>query len=480
MEESLKLTQKQQLRQTLSPVQVQYVRLLEMGTAEIEDEVRRELDENPALEAAPDDTVPSGEESGETAEQMMLADYGSEDDVPSYRLEANNGPTGNAFFDPDTRQEGETLMAYLTGQLRQSGVAGRDLDTASFIAGSLDGNGYLTRPLPLVREDLEVQTGMEVTIEEMRRALEAVRSLDPAGVGAADLRDCLLLQLRRMEPKQDVADATEIITHCFDLFAGMKMERLLSAASLTEERLKAAIALIRTLNPKPGVTFEGGESEAELRAAHITPDFYVEADGERLSLSMPDNIPHLAIERTFDIGNIEITPRTPRREADALTFLKSRRDSASDFIKAIGMRRETLWRVMTAIMRHQRDFFLTDDELMLRPMILKDIAADTGYDISVVSRATQGKYVATAGGVYPLKFFFNERPKSDSDASTLEIMAALRHLVGEEDKRSPLSDEALTAALRSKGYDIARRTVAKYREKAGIPVARLRTIHSLK
>lgn len=205
----------------------------------------------------------------------------------------------------------------------------------------------------------------------------------------------------------------------------------------------------------------------------------MEADGDRLSLSMPDNLPHLAIERSFDIDNIETTPRTPKREAEAVAFLKSRRDSAADFIKAIGMRRETLWRVMTAIMRHQRDFFLTDDELKLRPMILKDIAADTGYDISVVSRATQGKYVATAAGVYPLKFFFNERPKSDSDASSLEITAALKRLIEEEDKRSPLSDEALTAALRSQGYDIARRTVAKYREKAGIPVARLRTLHSL-
>lgn len=479
MEESLRLSQKQQLRQTLSPVQVQYVRLLEMGTAEIEDEVKRELDENPALEASSDDQHRQADEAGETAEQMMLADYRNEDDVPSYRLEAKNGPSGHVFFDPDTRQEGETLMAYLTEQLRQSGMEGRELETASFIAGSLDGNGYLTRALPLVREDLEVQTGVEVTMDEMRHALDTLRSLDPAGVGASDLRDCLLLQLRRLDPQQDVADATEIITHYFDLFSGMKMDRLLTAASLTEDRLKAAIDLIRTLNPKPGATFEGSDSEAELRASHITPDFYVETDGDRLSLSMPDNLPHLSIEQSFDIDNIEISPRMPRREADAIAFLKSRRDSASDFIKAIGMRRETLWRVMTAIMRHQREFFLTDDELKLRPMILKDIAADTGYDISVVSRATQGKYVSTAGGVYPLKFFFNERPKSDSDASSLEIMAALRHLVDEENKRSPLSDEALTAALKAQGYDIARRTVAKYREKAGIPVARLRTLHSI-
>lgn len=316
-------------------------------------------------------------------------------------------------------------------------------------------------------------------MDEMRSALDTLRRLDPAGVGASDLRDCLLLQLRRLDPQQDVADATEIITHYFDLFAGMKMDRLMTAASLSESRLKAAIDLIRTLNPKPGATFEGSDSEAEIRAAHITPDFYVETDGDRLLLSMPDNLPHLAIEQSFDVDNIEISPRMPRRDADALAFLKSRRDSAADFIKAIGMRRETLWRVMTAIMRHQRDFFLTDDELKLRPMILKDIAAATGYDISVVSRATQGKYVATAGGVYPLKFFFNERPKSDSDASSLEIMAALRHLVDQENKRSPLSDEALTAALKAQGYDIARRTVAKYREKAGIPVARLRTLHGI-
>ncbi|WP_289746987.1 RNA polymerase factor sigma-54 [Paramuribaculum intestinale] len=479
MEESLKLSQKQQLRQTLSPVQVQYVRLLEMGTAEIEDEVKRELDENPALEASSDDQSRQSDDQGETAEQMMLADYRSEDDVPSYRLEAKNGPSDRTFFDPDTRQEGETLMAYLAEQLRQSGMDGSELETAVFLAGSLDSNGYLTRALPLVREDLEVQTGVEVTMDEMRSALDTLRSLDPAGVGASDLRDCLLLQLRRLDPQQDVADATEIITHYFDLFAGMKMDRLMTAASLSESRLKAAIDLIRTLNPKPGATFEGSDSEAEIRAAHITPDFYVETDGDRLLLSMPDNLPHLAIEQSFDVDNIEISPRMPRRDADALAFLKSRRDSAADFIKAIGMRRETLWRVMTAIMRHQRDFFLTDDELKLRPMILKDIAAATGYDISVVSRATQGKYVATAGGVYPLKFFFNERPKSDSDASSLEIMAALRHLVDQENKRSPLSDEALTAALKAQGYDIARRTVAKYREKAGIPVARLRTLHGI-
>lgn len=476
MKEALRQTQQQKLHQTLSPLQVQFVRVLEMTGAEVEDEVRRELDDNPALEAAPDSAADEDADSaefGESAEELQLADYRTEDDIPSYRLEANNRSADDRWYEPEAVNGVGSLVELLTGQISQLHLDEKGMELARLIAGNIDDNGYMTRSLRAIGEDAAIQYGIDATPDELKNIWNKVRGLEPAGVGAVDLRDCLLLQLARKSDSTAKRVAVEMITHYFDLFSRMRFKDIRKATGVSEADFDSALALIRTLNPKPGSVVGSYGMTDDARTSHITPDFIVENDGPNLTLIMPNRIPDLQIEETFAADNIEVAPRT-RREEEAADFIRRKRNEAENFIRVISMRRETLRRVMTAIMKLQRDFFLTDDELKLKPMILRDVADETGYDISVVSRAASGKYVATRQGVYPLKFFFNERPKDDSDASAREIMDALIRIIESEDRSAPLSDEAITAALREKGYDIARRTVAKYREKAGIPVARLR------
>ena len=476
MKETLTQSLTQRLQQRLSPMQMRLVRMLEMSEPEIEEEVRREIDDNPALEATEHTVSSEHEESyGESAEQMQLADYASDDDIPPYRLEARNRGADYDYTEPVAVAAGESLMESLMSQLSQTDLDRRQLAVAAYIVGNLDDNGYMTRTLPQIEDDLAIDAGIEVSMDELKDIFARIRSLDPAGVGAYDLRDCLSLQLRRLPDTEPVRIAREIVTDYFDIFSLRHFDRLASALGVSREQLREADEVIRSLDPKPASLF--GESDADERARHIIPDFYVEVDqNDRITVTMPNNIPELSIERSFDT-----TPDNRVRESDmsrsrreALAFISRKRQEASDFIELLRMRRVTLMNVMEAIARIQHDFFITEDEGHLRPMVLKDIAAVTGQDISVISRATAGKYVATQSGVYPLKFFFNERVGESDDVSSREIMAAIQRQISEEDPASPLSDDALTARLTADGYDIARRTVAKYRERLGIPVARLR------
>ena len=478
MKESLSQSLEQRLQLRLSPMQMRLVRMLEMTEPEIEEEVRREVDDNPALEVV--DTPVAGEEPaetyGESAEQMQLADYRDEDDIPPYRLEANNRSADDVRFEPVAVAAGESLMESLMSQLAETDLSQRQLAIARYIVGNIDDNGYMTRTLPQIDDDLAIDAGIEVDMAEIKDIFARIRSLDPAGVGAYDLRDCLSLQLRRMPDSEAVRTAREIVDNYFDVFSLRHFDRLASLLGVSRESLKEADEVIRSLDPKPASRF--GESDADDRARHIVPDFYVEVDrNDRITVSMPGNLPELAIERSFDVDDeisVADTGETSMRKREALSFISSKRRDASDFIELLRLRRITLMKVMEAIARWQREFFLSEDESRLRPMVLKDIAGAIGMDISVVSRATAGKYVATQGGVYPLKFFFNERVSEDEDASSREILSALRVLIQEEAPSSPLSDDALTARLTEMGYSIARRTVAKYRERLGIPVARLR------
>lgn len=478
MKESLSQSLEQRLQLRLSPMQMRLVRMLEMTEPEIEEEVRREVDDNPALEVV--DTPVAGEEPaetyGESAEQMQLADYRDEDDIPPYRLEANNRSADDVRFEPVAVAAGESLMESLMSQLAETDLSQRQLAIARYIVGNIDDNGYMTRTLPQIDDDLAIDAGIEVDMAEIKDIFARIRSLDPAGVGAYDLRDCLSLQLRRMPDSEAVRTAREIVDNYFDVFSLRHFDRLASLLGVSRESLKEADEVIRSLDPKPASRF--GESDADDRARHIVPDFYVEVDrNDRITVSMPGNLPELAIERSFDVDDeisVADTGETSMRKREALSFISSKRRDASDFIELLRLRRITLMKVMEAIARWQREFFLSEDESRLRPMVLKDIAGAIGMDISVVSRATAGKYVATQGGVYPLKFFFNERVSEDEDASSREILSALRVLIQEEAPSSPLSDDALTAGLTEMGYNIARRTVAKYRERLGIPVARLR------
>ena len=476
MEESLKQTQEQKLQQRLTPMQVQFVRMLEMTGPEVEDEVRRAVDENPALEVADPDTLQldeAGEENfDETAEDMRLADYPNEDETPSYRLEARNFSPDDDYYEPTAVASDGNLIDSLTEQLAEYDLTERQLTIAEHIIGNLDDNGYLTRTEMAIADDLAFKVGIDTDVKEVRQILDIVRSLDPAGVGAVDLRDCLLLQLRRRDNTVDVKTAIEIIAHYFDLFSKKHYDRLASALGISEENLRDAIDLICSLNPKPGGQI--GDDLAEERARHIIPDFNVDVEGDTITLSLLNNIPDLQIEESFNREWRDLPATMRRGEREAMAFIKQKHDEAAGFIKVLKMRQETLYRVMRAIIHLQHDFFISEDESMLRPMILKDVAALTGYDLSVISRATAGKYVTTANGIYPLKLFFNERPKEDDDTSSHEILAAIKEIIAGEEKKRPLSDEQITALLTSRGYDIARRTVAKYREKLGFPVARLR------
>lgn len=478
MEEALRLSTEQKLQQRLAPLQVQFVRMLEMTGPEVEEEVQRALDDNPALERCDNDdridlTEDSGEKFNESAEDIQRADYRDEDDIPSYRLEARNHSADDKYYEPVAVDSGDTLIEMLDSQLMEYDLSDIDLSIAQYIIGNLDDNGYLTRDLCAINDDLAFNVGLDVDMAQVKRVADVVRSLDPAGVGAIDLRDCLLLQLKRKEPCQATKIATEIIEDYFDLFSKKHYDRMRSHLGITEPQLKEAMSVITSLNPKPGSIITGGSSD---RTRHIIPDFNIETDPDNgnITLTLLNRIPDLQIEETFSEKASELPSNASRSQREAATFIKQKRDEASGFIKILQMRQETLYKVMKAIVTLQRDFFMTDDESRIRPMILKDISAITGHDLSVISRATAGKYVMTQRGIYPLKLFFNERPKEDDDTSSHEILAVLKEIIDNENKNKPLSDEAITKILTEKGYDIARRTVAKYREKLGLPVARLR------
>lgn len=473
MKETLNLNQSQKLQQKLSPQQMRFVRLLEMTGPEIEDEVRRELDDNPALEIADRNTEIAEDDYHESAEEMQLADYRDEDEMPDFRFGGSSHGFSDHSFEPVTAADNPTLSDYLMGQLAESKMSESDVRIANYIIGNIDESGYLTRTPSKIIDDLAFNLGVEITPEHLRDILSQVRALDPPGICAYDLRDCLSLQLRRLPHTESNDLALDIIDHYFDLFSLRHFDKLQSALGVEREQLQKSIDVIRTLNPKPGAGL--GESEAEARSRHIIPDFYVESDGDVLTLTLPNSIPELQIERSFRAGSEvekELSQVNGGRSAD--TFLSKKREEAQEFIDTLRMRQQTLYRVMSAIISLQHEFFVTEDESRLRPMRLKDIASLTGLDLSVISRATAGKYVATPGGIYPLKFFFNEGVGDEDGTSSREILSAIREIIAGEDKKHPLSDDAIMKQLASKGYAIARRTVAKYRERAGIPVARLR------
>lgn len=474
-DDSQRLSLEQTQTQRLLPLQVRVGRLLEMNAIEVEEEVKRALEELPALEVADSKTEAEdaagvddgGEPFTESAEEMQLADYRGDDEIPAGI--ASRRAVADRYDQPSSGPE-TSLIDYLTRQFDEQGSSPTDALIARYIIGNIDDNGYMGRELSAIVADLAIQDGLDVTIQDVRRVWQEIRELDPPGIAAVDLRDCLLLQLKRRKETQAVADAREIVADYFDLFSKKHFDRIASMMSISRSRFKDALAVIRQLNPKPGSQF--GAPGLEENGRHIVPDFAVETDGDTITLTLLNNIPELQIEQTFADAPVIDSSRGQRR--DVSTFLRQHRDEAREFIKVLKARQQTLFRVMSAIVKLQRDFFLTDDPGRIRPMILKDVSALTGDDLSVISRATASKYVATQRGVYPIKMFFNERVQEDDDTSSHRIMADLRRIIEAEDKHHPLSDELITKMLRDKGYNLARRTTAKYRERLGIPVARLR------
>ena len=477
MKSNTELTQKTNLRTHLTPQQVRFVRLLEMSGAEIEQAVKNELDDNPALESVREDDTPDDSENewansestfNESADSMQAADYASEDDTPAYLLHAAPGRSLRDEPGPfEQHSESPSLYESLNAQLDVVDAPPRDIAVARYIIGYLDSNGRLSRGIADIAADISELTGANLFRADILPALDIVRyQLDPPGLGAVDLRECLLIQLRRRENRtltERVAE--EIIKDNFDLFTKKHFDRLRNVLEIDKSTFEDAIELIRSLDPKPG---SGLDDPGADKNSHITPDFIVspvEGYPGRFSVTLNQRLPELTVEQSFMVD-------TP--DAASRMFIRRKRDEAETFIGLIRRRSETLLTVMRAIVTLQRKFFETEDQTDIRPMILNDLSKLTGLDSSVISRATSGKYVATNLGVYPLKMFFNDSPVDDEETSALEILSVLKKIVDEEDKRRPLSDRALSDALHARGYNIARRTVTKYREKNNIPVARLR------
>lgn len=436
--------------QQLTPLQVRFVRLLEMNEQEAEQAVERELDDNPALvkvESAPAEAryIPTGPV-------------------------AQNPPE----FMPQTEDDSQSLYDYLELQLGEKSLPDRVAAVARYAIGNIDPNGYLERTPQAMIDDLAFGPGVEVAPAEMELALEAIRSLDPPGVGASSLREALLLQLERMPASQQHDDAVNILTHAFQAFTMKHTHRMVSSLHIPAERVDRAMELIRTLNPKPGSSFGGGRAD---KAAVTVPDFQVDTDDEgHITVSFPGRIPELAISESFEQAMRRLRERSGEPKPKDARFISGRFTDARDFINIMRQRRDTLYAVMSAIVKLQHDFFLSGDERDLHPMTLKDVAAVVKMDVSTVSRATGGKYVATSYGTFELRHFFSEGYEGEDGTrfSARSVEAALRELIENEDKCHPLSDEALCNMLMEKGYTVKRRTVAKYRDRLGFPVARLR------
>lgn len=478
----LKQQLQQKLQQKLSPQQIQMIRLLELPTLELEERVKHELEDNPALEEGkePQDDLEHSEEEdfaaeGSDNEDLSLGDYFSADDIPEYKLQQMTERAERKEEIPFA--EGESLSEFLLEQLRLRELPEKQVKIAEYIIGNLDDDGYLRRDLSAIADDLVFQAGVEADEAEVEQVLRVIQDFEPAGIGARDLKECLLIQLNKREKTEAIRLALRILNSYFEDFTRKRYERILKTLDITEEELKRAIREITLLNPKPGSSW--GDT-METAMSQVVPDFVVEANNGELTLSMNNRgVPDLRINQEYaemfqDYAGNKANQTADRR--DAVQFVKQKLDAAQWFIDAIRQRNETLQRTMETIICLQREFFLTGDETTLRPMILKDVAERTGYDISTISRVSNSKYVQTNFGVYPLKYFFSESMQTDTgeEISTREVKKIMKDHVDAEDKRHPLTDEELAAILKEAGYVIARRTVAKYREQLGIPVARMR------
>lgn len=448
--QSLELTQKIGIR--LSQQQLRFVRLLELNAPELDDAVERELEDNPAL---------------------GIKEETTEDDTRRYPVYTRPQPPEDYVFAPvDDR---ESLYDHLLSQLQEKNIPAAVEATARFIIGSLDSNGYLHRTLRDIINDLAFGPGLEVTLEEAEEALSIVRSLDPSGIGAADLQDCLELQLNALPQSTDRDNALLIIRDCYDAFTMKHRHRIMSALKLSDAATTRALDLILSLNPKPGSTL--GHDPVE-NANVIIPDFIVNIEDGQITISLNNRIPELCIEQSFEqaMSNLERTPKgKPKKGSE---FIVSRFNDARDFINVLTQRQKTMMTVMSAIVKIQEEYFRTEDVYRLKPMMIKNVADTTGLDMSVISRVTSNKFVALPWGVFPLRFFFSDtigEEKEGAEAATnRKVEAEIVSLIESEDKRHPLSDRKIMEQMAERGYDISRRTVAKYRDRQNIPVARLR------
>lgn len=484
----------QKLLQKLSPQQIQLMKLLQVPTANLEERIKEELEENPALEMSedshdenyldePSDEFESGEDeydmdgSEDEYENIDISEYvmDGDDDVADYKLRDDNYPEADDKKTIPFKIE-SSFHDTLLDQLGLLSLDEKSYKIAEQVVGSIDDDGYLRRELSSIADDLAFRQNVDASEEEIEEIIRKIQQFDPPGICARDLKECLLLQLRRqLVEGRDVNMAIQVLDKYFEEFTKKHYEKIQRGLNLSDEQLRDVISTIIRLNPKPG----GNVGEINKAESYIVPDFFILNNNGKLELTLnAKNAPDLRISegyrdmlREYDKG-----AKKDKRQKEAVMFIKQKIDSAKWFIDMIKQRQHTLLSTMDAIMNYQKDFFLTGDETNLKPMILKDIAEVTGLDISTVSRVANSKFVQTEFGTYRLKFFFSESLSTESgeEVSTREVKKILSDLIEGEDKRKPLSDERLTELLQEKGYNIARRTVAKYREQLNIPVARLR------
>lgn len=481
-------TQAQQQVQTLSPQQILVVKLLELPTVELEERVRAELLDNPALEEGKDSSAAEetdedyvadqdGERNTDDGEDISLGDYRTEDDIPDYKLQENNRSKEGK---PEEIPFSDSVSFYetLREQLDMQQLTPDEKRLGEYLIGSLDDDGLLRKSTEALVDELAIYQGMDVSPRQLEHVLSVIQDFDPAGIGARSLQECLLLQIKRKENSPLKQIEYDIISKCCDEFTRKNKEKIIQKLGITEEQYDQAAAELIKLNPRPGSSL--GETIGK-NLQQIVPDFIVETEDDgTISLSLNNrNVPELRLSREFTEMLDEHTrnrANQSKESKDALMFLKQKVDAAQGFINAVKQRQQTLLSTMQAIIDLQRPFFQEGDESLLRPMILKDVAERARLDISTVSRVSNSKYVQTNYGIYSLKFFFSDgyTTENGEELSVREIRRILKECVDSEDKAKPYTDDELADMLKEKGYPIARRTVAKYRQQLNIPVARLR------
>ena len=481
---SLTLTQQQKLQTKLSPAQIQVMRMLELPACELQARINEELQENPALEEGLDKT----QETADYQEQDFNDEYQNPLQNPDFNYDdyvQDDDPVERIYNTPsqETAREdipfsvGMSFGEYLKSQIYLTKMDKPDRHIAKFVVGNIDENGYLRRTAEELVDDLSFQEGIVVTDEKMQSIIAEIQQFDPPGVAAYDLQDCLLIQLRQKEPTASVVLAIKILTQHFDTFSRKQYSKILQRMEITEEQLKGAISEITRLNPRPGNHWLG--TVYDRNQSVVIPDFFVEEEDDELIISLNHgDIPPLHISADYNqmLEDYSHEGKAHAANREAARFVKEKIDAAKWFIDAIRQRNETMMQTMSAIVAYQREFFLQGDSSYLKPMVLKDIADRIGHDVSTISRVCSNKYVQTQFGTFALKYFFSESiTKQDGgEISTREIKDKVREVIANEDKTHPITDDELVEILHASGYAIARRTVAKYREQLGIPVARLR------
>ena len=458
-------------QQKLSPLQIQTIKLIEKPIQELEQIVRKELEENPVLDDSPAES--KDDDPDDAPREVSLSELNEDDPTPSYKLHVNN-------YGKDERPQYNTFsvkQSFTQSLMEQLGfrdLSDHERSVASFIIGSLDEDGYLRRDLESLVDDLAFRANISTDEDEVARMLRVIQEFDPPGVGARNLRECLLIQLRGMKHTPEVVNAERILSDYFDEFSNRHFQKVMSRLGLSEEEMKAAMARIVKLNPSPGGQVDDSYND---QAQQIIPDFVLNLEDGELRLTMPRfSIPEIRVNRKYAELLLEAASSSERQKKEAATFVKQKMDSAKWFVEALKQRHHTLQSTMQAILDYQHDYFLDGDESHLRPMVLKDIAEKTGFDISTISRVVNSKYIETHFGIFPLKYFFSEglENQEGEEVSTRELKKVLQECVDAEDKRKPLTDDQLVTEMNRRGYKVARRTIAKYRDQLGIAKARLR------